>query len=103
MEEIEEVTSYKEKAELIAEIEFFYLIKEKRRQKKNLSISQTPKVGFTFIARNSTKDPGDDDENEEEFNNLDIFYQQIEDLHKSFKKEISQSTEKEEIQNQNFV
>ena len=31
LEEIEEVTSYKEKASLIAEIEYFYLIKYRKK------------------------------------------------------------------------
>ena len=48
LEENEEITSYKEKAELIAEIEYFYLIKNKRKKLK-----KDDKKKFAFIVRNT--------------------------------------------------
>lgn len=51
LEENEEITSYKEKAELIAEIEYFYLIKNKRNNQKKDDFKK-----FAFIVKNTAND-----------------------------------------------
>lgn len=89
LEKIEEVTSYKEKASLIAEIEYFYLINQMRKIKSHKINREKKQLGFTFLARNTTKDKNVIDEEDDDENNLthslDSFQEQIQNLNSQFK------------------
>ena len=75
----ERVTSYKEKAKLILEIEFFYRFKNKGKESRN----------FTFIAKEASELQESEDLLEEKIEeNLDTLHVKIEDIKKSQVREL---------------
>lgn len=101
LEEIEEITAYREKAKLIVEIEYFYkIIKFKKNKKKRGKITD----GFTFIAKDSSNIQKDEDLNlEKEDDNFNNFQDKITDLHRLVRKEIITNTNRHDEFKNNMV
>ncbi len=87
LEEMEEMTSYKEKANLIAEIEYFYKIRNTKRKSRRKC-----KFGFPFVTKNASKlKEGEQDGEDKLEDNLEIFQNKISQLHYDFSNELKLS------------
>ena len=95
LEEIEEVTAYREKAKLIVEIEYFYKMTKFKKKKKGKI--EKIKSGFTFIAKDSSHVHQNEHLSEErDEDNLTNFQDKIKDLHRLVRKEITTSVSRHE-------